>query len=150
MTIGEDYLKSLIRWMSNCVQLILYLRGQSSKYRTGGRGRLDDDIQGAFQELASGLEEIVVFCFQQTVYTITKVNVSRLYFEYASGCVDVNFSCVVDKENVSPNLYTVFFFFTCRHFMCCCQQCWTVILSQRIMDQIGEEECGKSQWSLTS
>ncbi|XP_061191277.1 ras-associating and dilute domain-containing protein-like [Saccostrea echinata] len=72
ITIGEDYLKSLLRWMSNCVQLILYLRGQSSKYRAGGRGGLDDDTQGAFHELASGLEEIVVFCFQQTVYTITK------------------------------------------------------------------------------
>uniref|UniRef100_K1RD97 Ras-associating and dilute domain-containing protein n=1 Tax=Magallana gigas TaxID=29159 RepID=K1RD97_MAGGI len=72
VTLGEDYLRSLIRWMSNCVQLILYLRGQSSKARAGGRGRLDDDTQGAFHELASGLEEIVVFCFQQTVYTITK------------------------------------------------------------------------------
>lgn len=59
--------------MSNCVQLILYLRGQSSRSRAAGRGRLDDDTQGAFYELASGLEEIVVFCFQQTVYTITKV-----------------------------------------------------------------------------
>lgn len=73
VTLGEDYLRSLIRWMSNCVQIILYLRGQSSKARAGGRGRLDDDTQGAFHELASGLEEIVVFCFQQTVYTITKV-----------------------------------------------------------------------------
>lgn len=93
--------------MSNCVQLILYLRGQSSKARAGGRGRLDDDTQGAFHELASGLEEIVVFCFQQTVYTITKVRkrcnlvvttVNRVIFAPS------NFRPSLHLQTVSPRL----------------------------------------------
>ncbi|KAK3090623.1 hypothetical protein FSP39_013235 [Pinctada imbricata] len=67
----EDYLKALVRWMSNCVQLVLFLRSRGLRRRVGRRG-MDDDVQSAFYDLAAGLEEIVVFCFQQSIYTITK------------------------------------------------------------------------------
>lgn len=71
-SVTEDFLKYAVRWMSNCVQLILFLRKHNFKLPFVGRKLSDDDPQSAFRNLATGLEEIVVFCFQQAIYAITK------------------------------------------------------------------------------
>ncbi|XP_060076128.1 ras-associating and dilute domain-containing protein-like [Ylistrum balloti] len=74
-SVGEDYLREMLQWISNCVQLILYLRADNFRLpRTSvTRGSpLDNEVHSAFRDLATGLEEIVVFCFQQSIYTITK------------------------------------------------------------------------------
>ena len=72
---SEDYLNYAVRWMANCVQLILFLRKHNFKLPFVGKRCSDDDPQSAFRNLASGLEEIVVFCFQQAIYAITKVSI---------------------------------------------------------------------------
>ena len=74
-SVTEDFLKYAVRWMSNCVQLILFLRKHNFKLPFVGRKLSDDDPQSAFRNLATGLEEIVVFCFQQAIYAITKVSI---------------------------------------------------------------------------
>ncbi|OWF53328.1 ras-associating and dilute domain-containing protein-like [Mizuhopecten yessoensis] len=74
-SVSEDFLREMLQWISNCVQLILYLRADNFRLpRTSvTRGSpLDSDVHAAFRDLATGLEEIVVFCFQQSIYTITK------------------------------------------------------------------------------
>ncbi|XP_033736728.1 ras-associating and dilute domain-containing protein-like [Pecten maximus] len=74
-SVSEDFLREMLQWISNCVQLILYLRADNFRLpRTSvTRGSpLDHDVRTAFRDLATGLEEIVVFCFQQSIYTITK------------------------------------------------------------------------------
>ncbi|XP_069124217.1 ras-associating and dilute domain-containing protein-like [Argopecten irradians] len=74
-SVSEDYLREMLQWISNCVQLILYLRADNFRLpRTSvTRGSpLDNEVHAAFRDLATGLEEIVVFCFQQSIYTITK------------------------------------------------------------------------------
>ena len=42
--------------------------------------RKEDSAKHAHAQLVTGLEEIVMFCFQQSVYTITKVSALDPYF----------------------------------------------------------------------
>lgn len=62
----------MIQWMSNAVQMILYLRGGNFRLDRVNKKAIDDP-RNLFSDLATGLEEIVIYCFQQTIYTVTKV-----------------------------------------------------------------------------
>jgi len=81
-SVNEDFLKVLIQWMSNGVQLILYLRDNNFQMNRsrGHKSSPGVDMKTAFHELAAGIEEVVIFSFQQTIYTITKV----YYFIYTN------------------------------------------------------------------
>ena len=72
-SVTEDFLKYTVRWMANCVQLILFLRKHNFKLPFVAKKSTEDDPHSAFRNLATGLEEMVVFCFQQAIYAITKV-----------------------------------------------------------------------------
>ncbi|KAJ8319217.1 hypothetical protein KUTeg_004308 [Tegillarca granosa] len=59
------------------VSMILYLRGGNFKLDRANKKAIDDP-RNLFSDLATGLEEIVVYCFQQTIYTVTKALYSYL------------------------------------------------------------------------
>ena len=89
---GDHKLERLLLWVSNCVQLLLFLkhtfqlpelpetrheeksprREQCSNTRLSSPRR-EDSAKHAMAQLVTGLEEIIMFCFQQSVYTLTKV-----------------------------------------------------------------------------
>ncbi|KAL4240013.1 hypothetical protein ACF0H5_000808 [Mactra antiquata] len=80
----DKNLERLLLWISNCVQLLLFLKHtfqlpeitapekDSCRGRSEKGIRKDDNAKHALGQLITGLEEIVMFCFQQCVYTITK------------------------------------------------------------------------------
>lgn len=73
-------LERLLLWISNCVQLLLFLKHTfhlpevtlSDRGRDDRKSRKEDNVKHAHGQLVTGLEEIIMFCFQQCVYTITK------------------------------------------------------------------------------
>ena len=90
-------LERLLLWISNCVQLLLFLKHtfqlpelSTPEIRPMRRcsinsprnehtlkqpsPRKEDSAKHALAQLVTGLEEIIMFCFQQSVYTITKVS----------------------------------------------------------------------------
>ncbi|KAL5018887.1 hypothetical protein ScPMuIL_004609 [Solemya velum] len=68
----NEHLWSLMRWLSNCVQLGFYLR--NSTYEDGRDvPHSNEDRWRNMIEISKELEDVVTSCFQQTVYTITKV-----------------------------------------------------------------------------
>ena len=96
----DQKLERLLLWISNCVQLLLFLKHTfqlpeltTTETRTGigyteksprkehGKQpspRKEDSAKHAMAQLVTGLEEIIMFCFQQSVYTITKVRIRWL------------------------------------------------------------------------
>ncbi|XP_060583806.1 ras-associating and dilute domain-containing protein-like [Ruditapes philippinarum] len=77
-------LERLLLWISNCVQLLLFLKHTfqlpelplsdrgSARGRDEKTAKKEENAKHAFGQLVTGLEEIIMFCFQQCVYTITK------------------------------------------------------------------------------
>ncbi|XP_045211563.2 ras-associating and dilute domain-containing protein-like [Mercenaria mercenaria] len=77
-------LERLLLWISNCVQLLLFLKHTfqlpelplsdrgSVRGRDDKASRKEENAKHALGQLVTGLEEIIMFCFQQCVYTITK------------------------------------------------------------------------------
>ena len=93
----DQMLERLLLWISNCVQLLLFLKHtfqlpelSTPEIRPMRRcsinsprnehtlkqpsPRKEDSAKHALAQLVTGLEEIIMFCFQQSVYTITKVS----------------------------------------------------------------------------
>ncbi|XP_052820979.1 ras-interacting protein 1-like [Mya arenaria] len=80
----DQKLERLLLWISNCVQLLLFLKHTfqlpevplperaSEGARADRKSRKDENAKHALGQLVTGLEEIIMFCFQQSVYTITK------------------------------------------------------------------------------
>jgi len=74
-------MERLLLWISNCVQLLLFLKHSFHlENQTGvvehedGRSNVKEDCaQHSLAQLITGLEEIIMYCFKQCVYTITKV-----------------------------------------------------------------------------
>ena len=88
----DQKLERLLLWISNCVQMLLFLKHTfqlpelsspevvsmrrcsiNSHSSNIPSPRKEDSAKHAHAQLVTGLEEIVMFCFQQSVYTITKV-----------------------------------------------------------------------------
>ncbi|KAK6187404.1 hypothetical protein SNE40_005442 [Patella caerulea] len=68
----SDHLRHLMYWMSNAISL--YCHMVSLDHDTGGSSpEPEDESSSGLKTFLVGLEEIVSFCFQQTVYCITKV-----------------------------------------------------------------------------
>ena len=101
--VKDQKLERLLLWISNCVQMLLFLKHTfqlpelSSPEIVSMRRcsinsprnehtakmpspRKEDSAKHAHAQLVTGLEEIVMFCFQQSVYTITKVMHLDPYF----------------------------------------------------------------------
>ncbi|ESO87124.1 hypothetical protein LOTGIDRAFT_229280 [Lottia gigantea] len=65
-------LKHLMYWMSNSISLYCHMVSIDTENR-GSSPEPEDETNNSLKEFLEGLEEIVSFCFQQTVYCITKV-----------------------------------------------------------------------------
>ena len=72
----DQKLDRLLLWISNCVQLLLFLKHTfqlpAPEPADISSGK-EDNVKHSLGQLITGLEEIIMFCFQQCVYTITKV-----------------------------------------------------------------------------
>ncbi|KAH3869879.1 hypothetical protein DPMN_033052 [Dreissena polymorpha] len=82
----DHKLERLLLWISNCVQLLLFLkhtfqlpemdtvseRGATKGRQNDRKSKKEENAKHALGQLVTGLEEIIMFCFQQSVYTITK------------------------------------------------------------------------------
>jgi hypothetical protein len=69
-------LNPVIFWMANSMEMLHFLRSNVSRYL--GDASLvsyhgDETLANADEELLVGLEEVVMYTFQQTVYHLTKV-----------------------------------------------------------------------------
>ncbi|XP_046370034.2 ras-associating and dilute domain-containing protein-like isoform X1 [Haliotis rufescens] len=70
-TTDYDPLKLLIFWMSNTVQLYVHVLHELHAHSVNPDP--EDEVNAGLQELATGLEDVVSFSFQQTVYCVTKI-----------------------------------------------------------------------------
>ncbi|WAQ95535.1 RADIL-like protein [Mya arenaria] len=74
----DQKLERLLLWISNCVQLLLFLKHTfqlpevplperaSEGARADRKSRKDENAKHALGQLVTGLEEIIMFCFQQS------------------------------------------------------------------------------------
>ena len=58
----------LVTWLANGIELYHFVQSLMASYPTSSR-----DDQADVDEVTNRLEGIVVYCFQQTIYYITKV-----------------------------------------------------------------------------
>lgn len=82
-TTDYDPLKLLIFWMSNTVQLYVHVLHELHTHSVNPDP--EDEVKAGLQELATGLEDVVSFSFQQTVYCVTKVQTPRKYVKWAEA-----------------------------------------------------------------
>ncbi|KAK3590954.1 hypothetical protein CHS0354_034526 [Potamilus streckersoni] len=130
----------LIVWISNCVQILLFLKNTfqlpelppPDPQVSGSLGsKKDDPANSSLAQLTTGLEEIIMFCFQQSVYTITKAlhptltaalennpfteigeaNCSLDHMIHLLTLLAQKTHCFMLHEEVTRQLFTYLFFF---------------------------------------
>ncbi|XP_041363881.1 LOW QUALITY PROTEIN: ras-associating and dilute domain-containing protein-like [Gigantopelta aegis] len=96
----KDPLRHLFFWLSNCVQLYTHLQHDVTSY--GANPDPEDDRYAGLHELVVGLEDMISFTFQQTIYSVTKV-----LYPLISAILDSNPFCsseYMEKDAVAQTI----------------------------------------------